>query len=317
MTTLPFHFEVPISLFEKADAPEGQKRRIGGIISTESPDRQGEIVLQNGLDFQPFLKGGWLNDNHSKATAEGILGYPVDVKHFKKGEVLPTGEKAPTNGHWMEGYLLDNWEPADKIWKLGKALQDTGRRLGYSVEGRIHRRIGPKNVFKKSADGKGGKWVGNTVAKASVQNVAVTNCPVNTDTSLEVLAKSLEAMEVAEPTELEARVTVLEKAMTMGPPSASAPVGPKTGEGAAAVQAKESLERDPKKDEAATKKKLEELGEDEDEAPKKEDEEEPANKSLTYAEATEWIREKRPEMTPAQAGRLLQLTQALKTKGRL
>ena len=47
---MPFAFEVPVSLFEKADAPKGQQRRIGGIITTESPDRQGEIVKPHCAD---------------------------------------------------------------------------------------------------------------------------------------------------------------------------------------------------------------------------------------------------------------------------
>lgn len=300
MRSMPFQFEIPIHLFEKADAPPGQSRRIGGVISTEHPDRQGETVLQNGLDFKPFLEAGWLNDNHSKATAEGILGYPSEVKFFKKGETYPDGKPAKSNSHWVEGYLLENWEPADKIWQLGKALQKTNRRLGFSVEGAIHRRIGPKTVFKKSADGKGGKWVGSTVAKATVRNVAITNCPVNTNTNLEVLAKSLQAMEAAEPDELEARVAVLEKAMTMGPPSVTAPTGPVTGEGAAAVQAKESLEQD----EEEEKKKRKALRENLD-------------KSLSYDEATAWVRARYPGLRPSQIGKLLELTRALKMKGRL
>jgi hypothetical protein len=300
MRGLPFHFEVPISFFEKADAPEGQTRRIGGVISTETPDQQGEKVLARSLDFEPFKRSGWINDNHSKETAESILGYPDIVQPFKKGETLPDGKVAKANGHWMEGYLLDNWEPADKIWKLGKALEKTNRRLGYSVEGAIHRRIGPKTIFKKSADGKSGQWVGNTVAKATVRNVAITNCPVNPETSMELLAKSIQAMESAPPDELEARVAALEKTMTMGPPSTTAPTGPVTGEGAAAVQAKESLEQD----EDEEKKKRKALREHLD-------------KSLTYDEATAWMRERYPGLRPSQIGRVLQLTRALKSKGRL
>lgn len=300
MRKISFDFEVPVTFFEKADAPPGQSRRIGGIITTEHPDRQGEVVLSRALDFSPFLKSGWLNDNHSKQTAEGILGYPEVVKQFKKGETLPSGQVADANGHWMEGYLLENWEPADKIWKLGKALEKTNRRLGYSVEGSIHRRIGPKTVFKKSADGKTGKWVGNTVAKATVRNVAITNCPVNDNTNLEVLAKSIQALEAAEPDDLEARVAMLEKAMTMGPPSVTAPEGPVTGEGAAAVHAKESLEQDDDEEEKKRKKLRENL-----------------DKSLSYDEATAWMRSRYSSLSPAQIGKFVELTRALKAKGRL
>jgi hypothetical protein len=297
---MPFEFEVPVNFFEKADAPAGQSRRIGGVITTEHPDRQGEKVLQNGLDFQPFIQSGWLNDNHSKKTAEGILGYPVDVQHFKKGQTYPDGEVAKANSHWVEGYLLEGWKPADEIWNLGKALQKTNRRLGFSVEGSIHRRIGPRTIFKKSADGKNGEWVGNTVAKATVRNVAITNCPVNTSTKLEILAKSLQAVEAAEPDELEERVAKLEKTLTMGPPSATKPEGPVTGEGAGAVHAKESLEQDDEEEEKKRKKLREQL-----------------DKSLTYEQATAWVQSRYPGLSPAQIGKFLALTTALKKKGRL
>ena len=299
MREMPFKYEIPVSFFEKADAPQGQSRRIGGVVSTEDPDRQGEVVLSRALDFAPFLRSGWLNDNHSKATAEGILGYPETVAEFKKGDALPNGEVATSNGHWMEGYLLEGWEPADRVWELGKALQKTNRRLGYSVEGSIHRRIGPKTVFKKAQDGKG-KWVGNIVSKATVRNVAVTNCPVNINTGMEVLAKSLEALESAEPDELEARVAVLEKAMTMGPPSTTPPEGPVAGEGAAAVHAKESLEQDEDEEEKKRKALRETL-----------------DKSLSYDEATAWVRTRYPGLRPMQIGKLLELTRALKMQGRI
>jgi hypothetical protein len=88
--------------------------------------------------------------------------------------------------------------------------------------------------------------------------------------------------------------------MTMGPPSVTPPEGPVTGEGAAAVHAKESLEQD----EDEEKKKRKALRENLD-------------KSLTYDEATAWVRERYPGLRPMQVGRLLELTRALKMKGRL
>ena len=48
---LPFDIEFPVSVFKKADAPKGQQRRIGGIASIETKDKQDEIVLAKGLDF--------------------------------------------------------------------------------------------------------------------------------------------------------------------------------------------------------------------------------------------------------------------------
>lgn len=262
---LPFDFEVPCSFFEKADAEPGKQRRIGGIISTESPDRQDEVVLQRGLDFSPWLQSGWYNDNHSKKTTD-ILGYPEAVQPFKKGEKLPNGEVAKVNGTWAEGYLLDTPQ-AEEVWKLGKALAKTNRRLGFSVEGSIQKRTGKLR---------------KTVAKAVVRNVAITNCPVNTDSKLEVLAKSLQAAEQCEDD--------IDKALAMGPATPGAvPTG-------GAVLSPESLEADPKEMEKRKKE---------------------AQKSLSKAEAIAWVQKRIPGISEAAAGRIVETTQVLKRQGRL
>lgn len=215
MAERTFQFFAPLSFFEKASAPEGQKRRIAGVISTEKLDKQGEVIVQKGLDFTPFLREGWFNDNHSKKTTD-VLGYPEDVKQFQKGERLPDGNVAEANCTWAEGYLLDTPD-ADKVWNLGRSLAKAGakRRLGYSIEGAVEKRTGPGN---------------RVVAKAVVRNVAITNCPVGEGTRLEVLAKSLDEVE---------------KGVTMGDASpGTAVTGPKTGAGAGQVLAPESLEQD-------------------------------------------------------------------------
>lgn len=211
-----FQFFAPLHFFQKASAAPGERRRIAGVISTETLDKQGEVIIQKGLDFTPFLNGGWFNDNHSKKTSD-VLGYPSKngVKQFAKGDRLPDGGIAPANLTWAEGHLLDTPD-ADRIWNLGNALAKAGgeRRLGYSIEGNVERRTGP-----------GGK----VVAKAVVRNVAITNCPVGDGTRLEVLAKSLDAVE---------------KGMSMGASTAPpATTGPQTGEGAGRVVATQSLEQ--------------------------------------------------------------------------
>jgi len=165
---IPFKFEIPVEAFWKA-GKKGQERRIGGIISTESRDRQQEVVLQRGLDFSPFLQAGWFNDNHSKETT-GIVGYPIKVE-----KTIYKGKPA----HRVEGYLLPDYPRADEIWNLANSLQKTDRRLGFSVEGGVTRR----------------EHDGRTIAEAVVRNVAITNCPVNIDTGLEVLAKSMMSLE--------------------------------------------------------------------------------------------------------------------------
>lgn len=231
-----FRIFAPLTFFQKANAPAGQKRRIAGVISTELKDKQDEVVLQRGLDFSPFLKGGWFNDNHSQKTTD-VLGYPDKVLKFKKGETLPDGTVAPTNGTWSEGYLLDTPE-AQKVWDLGLALQKAGsdRRLGFSIEGKVLERQGP-----------GGK----TVAKALVRNVAITNVPVGEGTRMEALAKSMRAVEdqaIPEDDDGDEDDTDLEKMMTMGAATPGvAPVGPRTGAGVGAILTPKHLEGQPKK----------------------------------------------------------------------
>jgi hypothetical protein len=171
MSAIPFRFDFELEAFEKAGSPPGKERRIGGYVTTDQLDRQGEKLIQSGINFDPFIKGGWFNDNHSQAT-EDIVGYPetAEIRH------RPDGSK----GWYVEGYMLkgDGNTKADKLWGLAKSLQKSDRRLGYSVEG---------GIMKRDASDP------NTVLEAVVQNVAITSCPINTNTAMDILAKSLSA----------------------------------------------------------------------------------------------------------------------------
>jgi hypothetical protein len=169
ITTSQFRFGFDVETFEKGDGETS--RRIGGIVSTDGLDRQGEVLIQDGLDFGPFLKSGWFNDNHDPAT-DSLIGYPETAELRE----LSDGRKA----WYVEGYILkgDGTERCDRIWKLAKSLQKSHRRLGFSVEGAI--------VARDAENPK-------TVRKAIVREVAITRCPVNEETSLHVLAKSLAA----------------------------------------------------------------------------------------------------------------------------
>ncbi len=268
---------MPLNFFEKADAEAGKQKRIGGIASIQTRDREQETILQRGLDFSDFLANGWFNDNHSRET-DGVLGYPEMTNYFRKGQRLPNGQVSKAEGHWVEGYLLDT-PKANRIWALGKALDKTGRRLGFSVEGKILQRTGPMK---------------RTIAKALVRNVAITNCPVNSDANMEILAKSLQ---VAETTALSA----MEKALGMGTPNpGQAIVGPRSGEDAGQVLTGESLERKQRK-----------LTFEEEEKKKK------TNKSLSDSEAFAWLRVRLPNASPEQIGRIITLTRLRKRGGEL
>lgn len=175
-----FRIVAPATVFEKADAPPGQRRRIGGIVSTDSWDREGERILQEGLNFSPFLRAGWFNDNHKSQTGKGV-GFPTGVRLFRAGDILPNGQRATTNCHWAEGYLLDGHPPADEIWSMAQALNRAGEghRLGFSIEGLIRARDSNNERVILSAD---------------VMEVAVTRCPINTDTKVELLSRALGAV---------------------------------------------------------------------------------------------------------------------------
>lgn len=282
---LPFDFEMPFSAFEKADAPDGTERRIGGLASVQTEDRQKETILARGLDFSDCIANGWINDNHSRET-DGVVGYPEATQYYHKGEKLPDGEIAPGDGHWIEGYLLKNWERADRIWKLAKALQKTKRRLGLSVEGKIFKRIGPNK---------------KTIAKALVRNIAITNCPVNVHARMQILAKSLQVVEQTEP-------DLLERALAMGTPTpGESMTGPKTGEGAGQVLTGESLET------GKIKKQLKDK-EEKDKKDKKDKGEGEAKKSF---DAVAWVQTKFPGATAVQAQRFVELTKKLKGQNRL
>lgn len=170
----PFRFHIPVETYEKA-LPNGRlSKRIGGVITTPTKDRQDERVLADGLDFSEFERAGWFNDNHGQSAAD-VVAYPdVAVKKIKKGQELPTGKRAPADGWWAEGVLVGS--KGREVYKIAKDLEGTSRSYGFSIEGSILERD-PLDT--------------HTIARARVRNVAVTHCPVNTQTELVLLTKAL------------------------------------------------------------------------------------------------------------------------------
>lgn len=209
----PFQINVPAITFEKADAPEGQQRRIAGIISTDGLDSQNEKLLQEGLSFDRFVREGFFNDEHSSSVCD-VVGYPQSVKFYKKGDALPNGEKAPNNLHWTEGFLCGR--KGRDLWDLAHELKGSGRTLGFSVEGQIDARKAESN---------------NIITSAQVTGVALCQRPVNSECRVMTLVRSMEAAAAA-------------KAFTLGtvpeqreqsPIPQPAPNVPKTGDGAGQV----------------------------------------------------------------------------------
>jgi len=132
-------------------------------------------VIAKGLDFSDFLNHGHYNDNHSQETS-AIVGFPEKVSYHK--DLSEFGCKA--EGWSCEGYVLKGTKRSDALWELAKALETVpNRKLGFSIEGKVIRRND------------------KTIEKAKIRNVAITNCPVNTDCTWAILAKSFEEPEIA------------------------------------------------------------------------------------------------------------------------
>jgi hypothetical protein len=165
-----------VAFIEKSeDNDNHNSRKIKGIMSTQRKDRQGEVLLSKGLDFEEFLHQGHFNDNHSQDTS-AIIGYPESVQYHN--DLSSFGVKAP--GWTCEGYVLKGTKRADAIWELARALQDVpNRKLGFSVEGKVSRRED------------------KTIKEAKIRNVAITNCPVNTDCTWEIFEKSFHDSDMA------------------------------------------------------------------------------------------------------------------------
>lgn len=165
-----------VQFVEKADNDDFDSRKIAGIMSTDRKDRQGEVLVSKGLVFDDFLKSGHFNDNHSQETS-AIVGYPTSVKFHQS---LAEYGLAKASGWTCEGYVLKGTKRADGIWELAKALAAVpNRKLGFSIEGKVIRRED------------------KTIERANIRNVAITNCPVNTDCSWDLLEKSFHETDVA------------------------------------------------------------------------------------------------------------------------
>ena len=155
-----FNFCLPFDVLKSTDA-NSDEWRIGGYASTSSEDRQGDEIVQKGLDYDDFVNYGWFNFDHHN---DQILGYPDKDKC-----------KIDSHGFYVEGTLLKGVEIAKNMWETALALQKSGanRKLGFSVEGK---------VLQRNALGK--------IVKAKIYNVAITPNPVNTSCTWDALVKS-------------------------------------------------------------------------------------------------------------------------------
>jgi hypothetical protein len=142
-----------------------------GICSTQDKDIEGEILIQKGLDFAPFMQFGEFNWNHIPFA---MVGVPVGKKAWfddpvwkSQGEILGGLVALSLNG---KDYTTD------QIVSQHNTLKKAGhtKGLAQSVEGKVVERS-PCGKFVKSA---------------TIYNIALTFQPINGGTNVDLLAKS-------------------------------------------------------------------------------------------------------------------------------
>jgi len=139
-----------------------------GTASTPDKDREGDIVIQKGLNFAPFKEFGEFNWNH--------------IPHAMTG--VPTGKKAwfEEPGWRCQGEIISNLPifdgyTTDMVVQQHNQLKKAGfnRGLCLSIEGKIQKRSGD----------------GRFVAKADIYNIAHSFRPQNINCTVTMLAKSM------------------------------------------------------------------------------------------------------------------------------
>jgi hypothetical protein len=143
-----------------------------GICSTPDKDIEGEILIQKGLDFSPFMNTGEFNWNHIPFA---MVGVPVGKKAWFDDPVWKS------QGEILGGLVALSKDgidyTTDQIVNQHNALKKAGmpRGLCQSVEGKVVER----------------SPCGHYVKKATIYNVALTFQPINGGTNVDLLAKSL------------------------------------------------------------------------------------------------------------------------------
>lgn len=151
-----FKFTIPAEITKSKDG----EWRVSGLASSGSVDRQGEIIIPEGIDATPIAKGkGFFNWDHDNSP-ENTVGV---LDSYKKG----------SGGMYVEGRLFKNHTRAKAVYEIMSSLHkgDTGR-IGMSVEGKVIARD-PKNP--------------SIITRCLIKNVALTMNPVNQDTFADIV----------------------------------------------------------------------------------------------------------------------------------
>jgi hypothetical protein len=161
-----FKFIIPAELEKSANGDW----KVRGLASTNNLDRQGERILQEGLDLTPIdQKRGVINYDHLSGP-ENTIG-------------LLDGYTQTNKGLYIEGRLFKNHTKAKAIYEIMSSLNKADHgRMGISVEGKIIERD-PLNP--------------SVIKKCRINAVALTLNPVNVDTYVDIV-KSMNASQTVE-----------------------------------------------------------------------------------------------------------------------
>lgn len=181
---MKFNLFGPAYLVKSGDTSSGEPIKIGGRISTEARDADGEKLLTEGLDFSYFDKGygkiKYEHDSPLNKEPDNIIGFPTTVK---KGRTYVDFQGELVNFHGIPDELLTPQQRAAKsAYGLIKSVEEHNRRnpkikqnVGWSIEGEY--------IDRDSGSG--------IVKQARITGVVLTTKPKNTETFAE-LVKSLE-----------------------------------------------------------------------------------------------------------------------------
>ena len=142
-----------------AEMPEGQGL-IGGIVSTDTCDFDGEVIEQDGIDWAYFEQRGLLNYNHTNLT----VGEPISITR-KGGCTL------------LQGALYLHVAEGKRIYETAQGMRKSNakRTYGFSIEGEV--------LARDPLDEK-------RITKCRIMNVSVCEHPKNPETAMVTLQKA-------------------------------------------------------------------------------------------------------------------------------
>ena len=141
------------------EMPEGQGL-IGGIVSTDACDFDGEVIEQDGIDWAYFKQRGLLNYNHTNLT----VGEPISIT--RKGSCT-----------LLQGALYLHVADGKRIYETAQGMHKSNakRTYGFSIEGEV--------LERDPLDAK-------RITKCRIMNVSVCEHPKNPETAMVTLQKA-------------------------------------------------------------------------------------------------------------------------------